>query len=66
MENLTDEEKRAFYGLYGIPCAEERELAIPIAKRMIEKHESGLLQLSEKQYNWIITGLKPTPRASSR
>jgi hypothetical protein len=62
LKNLNDEEKEAYYGLYGIPTADSRYYAIPIAKRVVEKYKSGLLELSETEYNWLKKGL--VPRAS--
>jgi len=51
MDVLSDDAyKKVLYGLLGIPCLEQRELMLPIAKKWLKEYEEGYLQMSEKQF----------------
>jgi hypothetical protein len=67
MEILSDKEfSEVWHGLLGIPVVEERDYAIPVAQKLMERYEAGLLNMTEKQYTCLKRGLEPMAHDSPR
>ncbi|MGQ9451790.1 hypothetical protein ACP4QI_009930 [Leclercia sp. TB492] len=65
MERLSDDAyNKILKGLLGVPVPEEREWAVPLARKYLLAYEVGELELTERQYH----GLKDcaAPTASER
>ncbi|MCU6328319.1 hypothetical protein KSU19_11715 [Enterobacter quasiroggenkampii] len=62
MERLSDDAyNKILKGLFGIPVLEEREWALPLARKYLLAYEVGELELTERQYQGLKGGVAPTP-----
>lgn len=62
VERLSEDAfNKIFKGLLCIPCPEEREWALPLAKKYLLAYEVGELEMTDRQYECLRDSVKPTP-----
>jgi len=67
METLSEEAFREILSkLLGIPTLEEREVALPIARKWVLAYQVGELTMTQKQIECLIKGIEPTPSERSK
>lgn len=61
METLSDDAyNQVLKKLLGIPVLEERDLALPIAKKWLLAYSTGELKMTDKQYESLRKCVKPS------
>lgn len=62
MERLSEDAfKKIFTGLLCMPVPEEREWAVPLAKKYLLAYAVGELYMTDRQYECLRDAVKPMP-----